>query len=114
MYILLSCNSLNHLFVFPYACSCNVGNSGCTGAIASASIFSVGLVTCVAIFSVVILILVKDKLIGKVDKLKFVRRTARESDYEQPSQSVMSNTNLMKNVAYGQPPQSVKSGATCL
>ena len=97
-----------HFISFLYTYT---GNLDFRGAVASAILFAIALVVCVAAFTIAIVIFQnREKLKGKITSLQLMRRTTKESNsyYEdvgirQPRASTANSTNLTKNIAYDQP-----------
>ena len=79
-----------------------ISNSGCAGAIASATLFTILLGMCVTALTTVIIFVVKDKMKTKTE-LERASRTAKASNYEDIRHQTSSQAAIdtRKNVAYG-------------
>lgn len=89
-----------------------LGCSGCTGAIVSASVLAVALSICVAVFTTVIIYIVRDKIEikGRITlrswRCHTANATARRPDYEDVkrdnTEQPRSAIDTRKNIAYGE------------
>ena len=85
---------------------CNLGSSGCAGAIATASLFAVLWAVCVTVLTILMTILVKNKGTIRFDEIRLARykreSSVAESTYEDVRHRKQS-IDIKKNIAYEKP-----------